>query len=208
MVAAAAFTGCIDPEADYDAFVQRPVVMPEAGTPDVVLTPCEQLLAQNPSGSYLVSCMPHDIQAPFGLAFQMTTTTVDGGGTTLDSSFQPLSTAAQTLTDVVGDPVTLPPTAVNSDCTFVQTIGMFTLPANANTLNSDIVVDKVLLRAKLETADSACGDLDGTVVAPPIGLMLSGDQDICVFIRTPQGAALPTVMATDYVCDPTQLPPR
>lgn len=204
----ATVAGCIEPEADYNDFVARPVLMPEAGMPDVVLTPCQELLQQNPSGSYFLSCIVKILPTqPFSLAAQVKATASDGGGS-LAISFQPLSNTATSLADVVADAVMLPPTPLASDCTFVQPIGNFVLPISANTLNVDVVAKDVVLRGKLQSATNACGDLDGDVTQPPIGIMLAGNGDVCVFIQTPMDAALPALSApSDFVCDPAQLPP-
>jgi hypothetical protein len=199
--------GCIDPKADYDDFVARPVLVPEAGMPDVVLTPCEELLQQDVSGSYFLSCLPQNPPLPFSLAAQLQVTAADGGSPMVAVSFRPLRDMAVNLADGVGDEVVLAPTPIASDCTFVQQIGNFTLPPSANSLDLNIVASDVVLRGKLQSTTNSCGDLDGTVITPPIGIMLAGNGDACVFIRTPMDAPVPVLSASDYVCDPAQLPP-
>jgi hypothetical protein len=206
-----AAAGCIDPKADYQDFQSRPVLVPEAGVTDaapidVQLTPCGELLQQNPSGSYYVNCVPKVTGQPFGLAVDLTTTAAPGGGGgTLGFSFSPLLNGAMTLADTYGPLVAGPPAAIAADCTFVETIGMFSLPATTNPLMLDILADNVVLRGKLQTVDSSCGDLDGIVISPAIGLSLEGNGDICMFVRLNPGDPLPPI--SSYVCDPTQLPP-
>jgi hypothetical protein len=201
--------GCIDPKADYQDFQSRPVLAPEAGVMDapidVALTPCEELLQQNPTGSYYVSCVPQATMQPFGLAVDLSATVMPGGGGTLGFSFSPLLNGATTLADTYGPPVVGAASAISADCTFVQTIGTFSLPASTNPLMLDIVADGVVLRGKLQTVDSACGDLDGNVVMPPLPISLNGNGDICMFIRLGPGDPLPAI--PNYTCDPTQLPP-
>ena len=206
-----AAAGCIDPKADYQDFQSRPVLVPEAGVMDaapvdVQLTPCAELLQQNPSGSYYVSCLPKVTAAsgPFGLAVELTTTAAPSGGGSLAFSFSPLLNTATTLADTYGPLVAGPPATIAADCTFVETIGMFTLPASTNPLGLNIIAEGVALRAKLQTVDSSCGDLDGNVISPAIGLSLNGNGDPCMFVRVNAGDPLPAIAS--YACDPTQLP--
>jgi hypothetical protein len=142
-------------------------------------------------------------QSPFGLAVELVVTAIADGGADLALSFQPLRAGATTLSDKTGAPIELPGTAIAADCTFVQAIGRFVLPAD-NPLMFEIVADEVLLRGKLQNLESACGELDGTVTTPPIGLSLNGDGDVCIFRRVTEDAPLPAV--TDYTCNPKELP--
>jgi hypothetical protein len=199
--------GCVDPEADYREFIARPVLVPEAGAPDVVLTPCQELLQQDLSGSYFLGCTPKMLPTqPFSLAAELTVAQGDGGPT-ISVSFRPLLVNPATLGDGLGDFTVLPATPIADDCTFVQNIGMFELPSSTNSLSLDVVADQVVLRGKLQSPTTACGDLDGVVTSPPIGLTLEGNGDACVFIRTAMDAPVPVLSPSDYVCDPSQLPP-
>jgi hypothetical protein len=81
-----------------------------------------------------------------------------------------------------------------------------TIPADANGLMRDLVVTDVVLRGKLQSDARSCGELDGTVSL--IMLSLQGDGDVCVLIRTKATDPLPVVSDSEYVCDPSMLPPR
>src|SRR5690242_16862503 len=102
----AALGACVDPHADYDDFVARPVAEPvrDAAAPEVALTACETLLQKNPSGDYYVTCLPTIIPTPFGLALHQVATIGDGGEGQLKSSFQMLDINGTNIKDLVGAP--------------------------------------------------------------------------------------------------------
>jgi len=196
--------GCIDPKTDYEDFIQRPVAMPEASVPDVALTPCQELLAQDLSGLYYTSCLPKALPVPFALAVTQTFKSNADGTASLDFSFFPMKKDATSISETVGaQPIVLPSTMVSSDCTYIENIGTLTLPGPANSLGYDLVAENVFLRGKLQDHDHACGELDGNV--PLINLSLEGDGDPCMFVRTPEGGPTPTIGMGDYSCDPTKL---
>ena len=56
-----ASAGCINPKDDYADFARRPLTEHDAGFADVELTPCEQLLKEDLTGSYHTSCRPRDV---------------------------------------------------------------------------------------------------------------------------------------------------
>jgi hypothetical protein len=206
LVATAPAAGCVDPQKDYEDFLARPVLVPEAGAPDVVLTPCQELLQQDPSGSYLLTCIVKLFKdLPFSLGAQLTVAETDVGPT-VAVSFQPLGANAATLADVTGDRVDVPSTAIAPDCTFVGPVGHLELPPNSNSLDLQVVADDVVLRARFQSPSSACGDLDGTVTTPPDFINLTGNGDTCIFTRTLIDAPLQIPSPSALVCDPAQLP--
>jgi hypothetical protein len=179
----------------------------DAGTNDagVPRTPCQELLAHDPSGLYYASCLPRDLPAPFAFAVaQKVIPSADISAIQLELT--PLKTTATTLADTSGGAYVLPPTALGTDCTFKTKGDPLTLPADANSLGRALVVENVVLRGKLESIDRSCSELDGMISL--IMLSLNGDGDICVMIRTRVTDALPLVSGADYVCDPSILPPR
>jgi hypothetical protein len=199
--------GCIDPKSDYEDFLKRPVVPREAGYSDVGATPCADLLKQELSGRFFGSCYVSAVMLPFSLAIEQTIRPApDGQSAELDMTFSALTLTATSLSDTAGEPNVLPTTVIDSECRFVERIGTLTLPAAANSLGRDLTAENVVLRGKIQSADRHCSELDGNV--PLVNLSLETDGDVCLDFRLMGDAPLPTVMADDYVCDPSTLPPR
>jgi hypothetical protein len=199
-------SGCVDPKADYEEFVQRPVPVREAGTVDVAQSPCQEVLAQNLDGNYYGSCLIKAVGLPFALSVvRAVRPSADGMTGEIDVSFAALRVDAKTLADVTGPTTVLKPLPVDAECRFREDVGTLILPAAANTLNRDFEATNVVLREKLLSAERSCAELDGQV--PLASLSFDSDGDICVYVHSPDGS-LPTVNMEDYVCDPSLLLPR
>src|SRR5579859_3931089 len=138
-------TGCISPKDDYQDFAKRPLTQREASVVDVEITPCEQVLKEDLSGLYYTTCLPRDVPSPFALATNVKIVpAADGKTATLDLSFTPLNAKAQTMTDTVGDLVTLPQTNIDTNCAYTENIGTLTLKADANSLMRDLTATNVI----------------------------------------------------------------
>jgi hypothetical protein len=199
--------GCIDPKADYQDFAARPLAEREASVVDVLRTPCQELIEQDPSGKYFMSCRPLSPPTPFGLSITQTVTgSGDGSAGTLGLSFTPINYGATNLSETAGDTVTLAPTPLSSDCNYTENIGTLTLGRAATVLDRELTATNVVLRGKLLSKDRDCGELDGNVDL--IMLDLTKDGDICVMLRAPDDGSVPHVADDDYSCDPSLLPPR
>ena len=110
------------------------------------------------------------------------------------------------MSDTAGDPIILQPTTIDTNCAYTENIGTLTLNASANSLGRDLTATNVVLRGKIQSANRACGELDGQVDL--IMLSLQGDGDYCVFLPAPSDGSIPTVADADYACDPSELQPR
>jgi hypothetical protein len=202
---ACAASGCINPKDDYNDFASRPLTEREASVSDVQQTPCQELLGQNLSGSFYVTCLPSTLAAPFALATtQKVSANEDGTTGTLELSFTPLTATATKMSDTTGPTTPLPKTTIDSMCAYTINIGTLTLPSDANTLGRDLTATHVVLRGKMQTVDQACGELDGEVTL--INLNLNGDGDYCMFVRAPADGSIPTV--DNYSCPKSGLQPR
>ncbi len=200
-------SGCINPKDDYNDFASRPLTQREASVADVQLTPCQELLGQNLSGSYYASCLPATLPAPFALATTQTVTAHEDGMTgTLEMSFAPLKADAMTMSDTAGPAMSLPKATIDAMCTYTINIGTLTLPAAANTLQRDLTATHVVLRGKFQTVDQSCAELDGEVDL--INLNLNGDGDVCIFKRVPADGPIPTVEDKEHACPASGLQPR
>jgi hypothetical protein len=175
----------------------------DSSTRDVgsLSTPCQELLGLDPSGLYYASCLPKDLPVPIAFAVsQKVTSSADATMATIDLTLTSLKTTATTISDTSGSANVLPQATFGADCTYTMQVGRLTIPADANSLGRDLVIEDVVLRGKLQTASRSCAELDGTV--PLIMLSLQGDGDICVLIRTEVADPLPAVSSSDYVCPP------
>jgi hypothetical protein len=196
--------GCVDPRADYDEFIERPVIRRDAGTVDVEVSPCQELLAQNLNGKFFAKCMVAAAQSPFALYVEQTVRpSADGTTAELDMSFTALTMTATSLNDTTGTKTTVK-TPVDSECRFRQDVGTLILPAMANTTGRDIETNDVVFRGRLLSSDRSCSELDGKVVLLPISL--DADGDVCMYFRVPDDGSLPPI--TEYACDPSILLPR
>jgi hypothetical protein len=201
-------SGCIDPKADYEEYLQRPVPIREAGVSDVTATPCQELLQQDLSGKLYGSCFVKATQSPFSLSVDQTVIpSADGLTGELRMSFAPLIVMATNVSQIAGEVVTLPPTTIDSECRFVENIGTLLLPAAANTFGRDLEAENVVLRGKLLSPDRSCAELDGNVPRPLV-VSLAEDGDICVYMRVEPDSPIPAINPDDYVCDPSTLIPR
>jgi hypothetical protein len=199
-------SGCVDPKSDYEEFVQRPVVLPEAGTVDVVQSPCQEVLAQELDGNYYGSCLIKAVGLPFALSVvRAVRPSPDGTTAEVDVSFTALKVDAKTLADVTGGTTVLKPLPIDAECRFREDVGTLILPAAANTLGRDFEATNVVLREKLLSSERSCAELDGQV--PLASLSFDADGDICVYVRSRDGS-VPTVNMEEYMCDPSLLLPR
>jgi hypothetical protein len=196
----AGLSACVDPHADYDDFKARPVAEPlhDAAAPDVALTACETLLQKNPSGKYVVGCLPVVIPTPFFLLIQQDITT-PGGKAQLKTSFKLLDINGTSTSQTVSDTIDVPATPIHDDCTYDLDIGDLTIPEKATTLGGDAMAQNVKLHALLQTEDLACAELDGEVVTP-IPLSLDKPGDFCLFRRAPADGTFQKPDISEYAC--------
>jgi hypothetical protein len=206
LVSLAAF-GCIDAKADYEEFLRRPYAPPDAGSADVEISPCQEVLAKNLDGKYFGSCRPLATGSPFSLVVEQTVrASPDGITGEIDVSFTALTLMATSLSDTAGNKNVLKTVPVDSECRYREDVGTLILPAAANSLGRDLESVDVVLRGKILSTDRSCSELDGRV--PVANLSLNDDGDVCVYVRAPEDGSLPTIAMDEYVCDPSILLPR
>jgi hypothetical protein len=155
---------------------------------------------------YQMSCRWKKLPAPFAYLATVRATPVDATKASLDMTTTPLSAGARDPSDVGGPSVVWPTSVLGADCTFTERIDTLTLPAKANTIGGDFVMEKVVLRGRFFSFATGCAELDGSV--PRIMLSLENDGDVCLFARTSPDSFLLEFQSKDYVCDPSVLPPR
>jgi len=164
--------GCPDPEARYDAFIDRTADMrtgdagPEMGAERFDF-----------SGSYLVAlAITIDPGKPILLAGEAT---VAPDLTSVDLTFQPLSTDQDPEPrSPVGESISVAGVAYTPDGTFKAELGEVTVPGRANPITGSDIVASVTVDASAHpsSGDRAayfCGQVSGTVRSP-IMLDLAG----------------------------------
>ena len=202
-----AAVGCIDPKADYEEYLARPVPVREAGTADVAQSPCAEVLAQNLNGKYFGSCFVKTAGSAFSLAVDQTVVPSSDGLTgEIAISFTALRTDAKTMADTAGATTVLKPVPVDGECRYREDVGTLVLPAAANSIGTDLESVDVVLRGKLLTKDRSCSELDGRV--PAYGITFNDDGDACIYVPAPDDGSLVTIAPEEYVCDPSWLLPR
>jgi hypothetical protein len=179
----------------------------DAPTVDASNSSCHDLLALDPTGLYYASCRPRDLPIPVAFAISLKiNSSPDAATATIDLAITSLKAGATTMSDTSGSTTVVPQATLGADCTYTARPGALTIPADANSLMRDLVVEDAVLRGKLQTNARSCSELDGMVSL--IMLSLQGDGDVCVLIRTNATDPPPFVSDSDYVCDPSTLPPR
>jgi hypothetical protein len=198
--------GCVDPQAAYEDFGKRPFSRPDAGIIERPTSPCGELLAKQPIGTYFASCLVYPLMDTFSLVFDQQVTTDANGTTQLSLAFTPLIKKATDIAQTTGDRVVLPTTTINEACVFDAPLGDLTLPANANTTMRDLLGINIRLRGRLLSDSRECAVLTGSV--PLLMLDLAGDDNVCQFYKRSPGEPLPTLAVPgDFGCDPEGLPP-
>jgi hypothetical protein len=206
---AASWTGCIDPQGDYDAFVARaPAPDAQIAAGDAQATePCAQVLAGTPAGAFYGACMT---TASSGDVTQATyvklDTTVDASARTLTVGITSLlrdpTSALHNPTNVsqtVGATTNPPPSPISQDCTYVIEAGTTVIPAKANAASMDLTLTGTRYRGKLLTQDESCTALDAMITVPvPIDLTKGGNY--CIFRRAPADGTITPFKVTDFVC--------
>jgi hypothetical protein len=199
--------GCVDPQGDYDAFVERTASQSviDAGATDADTgQPCPQVLASQPSGTFFGACLTTASEGNAKDANYVVLNyaiTADPGGTTgrlqVTQTFLVLN--ATNISQTVGPPNPYPSTPIDSNCTYVLDAGQLDIPAAANSFGVDLILSGTRYRGKILDADSSCSDLDATVTSP-VTVDLTGGGNYCVFRRAPPDGAVTPFALSDFAC--------
>ncbi|MGH7437909.1 MAG: hypothetical protein ACRENE_19695 [Polyangiaceae bacterium] len=206
-------SGCIDPRADYDAFVARAIVAdaqpPSSGDAEPT-EPCPQVLSGQATGVFYGACLTTaasgDLrQATYVKLDSMLTANADHTAGTLTVQLTSLRFGATNVSDTVGATQSPPPAPISPQCTYVIEAGTTTIPAQADYATTELVLTNTRYRGKLVSEDESCAALDATVTTPvTVDLTMGGNY--CVFRRAPADGAVTPFALSDFQCPGA--PPR
>jgi hypothetical protein len=212
LLAVGALVACIDPGADYEAFVARaPAPDAEVSAADAYTgEPCMQVLAGPRTGTFYGACLTTaasgDItQATYVKLDISVDVNPDGATGTLTAAFTSLKYQATNVSQTEGPTQHPAPAAIAKDCTYVIDAGTTNIPAAAYKLNADLTLAGTRYRGKLLTPDESCSDLDATLTAP-VMLDLTTGGNYCTFKRAPPDGSITLFKKEDYACPGA--PPR
>jgi hypothetical protein len=199
--------GCIDPGADYDAFVARAIVpdaqpMPSADAQPA--EPCPQILAGPATGTFYGACLTTaasgDLrQATYVKLDSTLMANADHTAGTLTVQLTSLRFGATNVSDTVGATQSPPPSPVSPQCTYVIEAGTTTIPAGADYASTELVLMNTRYRGKLISEDESCSALDATVTTPvTVDLTMGGNY--CVFRRAPKDGTVTPFKLSDFQC--------
>ncbi|HKU43650.1 MAG TPA: hypothetical protein VJR89_36075 [Polyangiales bacterium] len=166
--------GCTDPQARYDAFLERSAEMRagDAGT----IQPGERF---DFSGSYLAALsITIDPSQPILLGAEVS---VASDLSSLDLTFQPLSTDRDPQPRMpVGESFGVDDIAYSAEGTFQAELGEVTVPGRANPISGSDIVATVTISASArqgagDEPDLFCGQVSG-MARVPIALDLTGSS--------------------------------
>lgn len=200
--------GCIDPQADYDAFVARapaPDAQPPASSDADVADPCPEILSSNPpGGTFYGACLTTAASGDVTQAIYVKLDTMivpSADHTTGELTVQMTSLKAHptNISETVGATTSPPTTAISAQCTYVLDAGTTVIPAAANAADTDLTLENTTYRGKLLTPDLSCSALDATVTSPvPVDLTKGGNY--CIFRRAPADGSITPFALDDFAC--------
>jgi hypothetical protein len=198
--------GCLDPQADYDAFVAR-APAPDAQPPlndAQVADPCTEVLAGHPSGTFYGACLTTantgDVtQATYVKLDTVVTPNADGATGQLATKITSLQHNPTNVSQTVGVTSSPPAAPISAQCTYVLEAGTTVIPAAANSAQMDLVLSNTRYRGKLLTPDSSCTALDATITSP-VMIDLTKGGNYCVFRRAPSDGSVTPFKIDDFAC--------
>ena len=111
------------------------------------------------------------------------------GAVTMSGSRQGLRADASNLSQLVGTVVTLPPTPVNADGSFVTKVATFISPKEANGFGLDLTVEKGAYAFTFQSTEGGCGRFTGTVTSP----LVNPVDEVCIFKRANPDGSYPRI---------------
>jgi hypothetical protein len=206
---------CIDPQADYNAFVARapaPEARPPASSDAEMADPCPQILSSKPpGGTFYGACLTTANSGDVTQAtyVKLDTTVVPSADFTtgeLTVQITSLMVHPTNISQTVGA-TTSPPTApISTECTYVLEAGTTVIPAAANAASTALTLQNTQYRGKLLTPDESCSALDATVTSP-VMVDLTKGGNYCIFRRVPADGSITLFTIDDFACPGAPPPP-
>jgi hypothetical protein len=203
---AVVFGGCIDPHADYDAFVAR-APAPDAAPPATdaqAADPCPEILSGPPMGTFYGACLTTansgDVtQATYAKLDAMLVPSADHTTGQLTVVFTSLVRNPKNVSQTAGAPGAPKTAAVSAQCTYVLDEGTQLIPAAANAAATDITLSNARYRGKLLTPDETCSALDAMITIPATVDLTKGGN-YCIFRRSPSDGSITPFTIDEFAC--------
>ncbi|MCU0657303.1 MAG: hypothetical protein MUF64_19205 [Polyangiaceae bacterium] len=177
-------TGCVDPVGDFEDYKVMAQARPK---PTLLLCPSAPPDPIELSGSFVGYCKVNFAPAEQALLLSTQFQLQDGK---LSATLTPLLTTAQALSDTAGDPPVNAESALTSN-KFAMNFGLVRISGAANAISgSEIELDGALFKGVVVSQDKILAELDGKLIKP-FAYDLNVPQDICIFLRSPDGVTMP-----------------
>lgn len=187
--------GCVDPVGDFEEYQSSAQKRTSAPPPSCLPAPTEGEI--DISGTFVGYCKVNFADASQALLLETKFTLKDG---VLEATLSPLLTTATSLNDLAGDPPVTTSAPLTSN-QFSMNFGLVKISGKANAISgSDIELGGALFKGVVISKDKVLAELDGGLIKPFV-LDLNPAGDVCVFVRSPDGVAMPTrPEATEFAC--------
>jgi hypothetical protein len=207
-VICASASGCADPTQDFEDFQGRVTSTTDATPPPDTAADAAPEVARDGSvfdeagvaafgGTFWGTCLETtyagDLSKITYDVFVFNLTQDASGAVTLSGTRQGLRTTARNISETVGEVVTLPPTPVGADGSFVTKVDTFISPKDANGFGLELTVENGKYSFMFQSPDNGCGHFTGTVTSP----LVNPIDEVCIFGRPKAGGTF------DRITDPS-----
>ncbi|MBI2394907.1 MAG: hypothetical protein HYV09_35385 [Deltaproteobacteria bacterium] len=196
VTASATAFACVDPAGDYESYVDSTKdirgVTPDAGPSDGAPFEAGDTDINAGKRTYFGNCLPTIVAGSPEMSLMFYGEVTFNGGK-IDLAIHSLKETATKLSksETVGAPQIANGVTLESDSTFVMTIGDVSIPGSSQRIGpSDLVLKNVSYQGRVLGNERLCAELQGEAVAP-LTATLDKSGDFCVWIAMPDGADLP-----------------
>jgi hypothetical protein len=188
--------GCVDPVGDFDEYQALAKGKAPQQTSSCLPAPTEGDF--DVSGTFVGYCKVNFADPSQALLLGAQFSLKDG---VLEATLTPLLIDAPSLNATAGDPpvTTSAPVTGNQ---FSMDFGLVKISGKANPISgSDIEIGGAVFKGVVVSKDKVLADLDGGLVKPFVLDLNASNNDVCIFLRSPDGVAMPTrPEAADFAC--------
>lgn len=186
---------CVDPQGDYDDYIERTNTMRGGGNAPVDATPFETGDVDVDAGkaTYFVSCLPQAFSgAPEVSILMYMEANISAGK--LDFQHFPLKDNATKFakSETIGAPHGATGVALNADNTYTAPVpGPVIIPGKSQRItDNDLELQNIAFLGRILSNDRWCAELNANVTKPT-PQNLQGTGDYCVMVKMNEGDDLP-----------------
>jgi hypothetical protein len=203
---------CANPSQDYDDFRDRVSSTYDAGADTGAVDTAPEVPRDGSvfdeagvaafSGNFWGACLDASYAGDLSKVtydwFEWTFVADASGAITMSGVRHGLRADATKISQVVGDPVTMPSTPVDANGSFVSHVAQFIEPKESNGFGLDLTVANGAYAFTMTSADGGCGHFTGKVTSP----LAQDVNETCIFARPDAGSgSFPRVTnAADMHC--------